>query len=152
MFAECCVCRVGSVTPLLCCCAGEGCDEGCDGGPSADQQWEDPAELGSSEHATVSSGGFLPLPHCTLAHTHTHTHVCSRNNRQRKWEILWKCGETQQKKKVSKWFLILEFWKKSFGILLRVTWILHFNYFNLEKFNNIKGERLHKILKHSFYL
>lgn len=49
-------------------CAGKGCDEGCDGGPSADQQWEDSAELGSSEHATLSSGQFL-----------RHTHRLSRN-------------------------------------------------------------------------
>lgn len=68
LFANCCVCRLESLTPLLCRCAGEGCDEGCDGGPSADQQWEDPAELGSSEHAAVSSGGFplSPCIHLTL--------------------------------------------------------------------------------------
>lgn len=48
-------------------CVGKGCDEGCDGRPTADQQWEDSAELGSSEHAPVSSGLFL---HFALLNLH----------------------------------------------------------------------------------
>lgn len=55
---------------MLLLCAGKGCDEGCDGGPSADQQWEDSAELGSSEHATLSSGQFL---------RHAHRLSCNEN-------------------------------------------------------------------------
>lgn len=42
-------------------CSGKGCDEGCDGGPTADQQWEDSAELGSSEHTAISSGIYFSL-------------------------------------------------------------------------------------------
>lgn len=48
---------------VLCICsyAGKGCDEGCDGGPTADQQREDSVGLGSSEHAELSPGNVPPV-------------------------------------------------------------------------------------------